>query len=139
MALIYTAKVRAEGGRSGHIASSDGLLKLNLAMPKALGGKEDATNPEQLFAGGFASCFENAILYIARQRGQALTGTMVDATVHLHSTPEGPFKLEVALAVELGGLAQAEAEELVAAADAVCPYSNATRGNIAVAISTTVR
>ena len=139
MALIYTAKVRAEGGRSGYISSSDGLLKLSLAMPKALGGKEDATNPEQLFAGGFASCFENAILYIARQRGQALTGTSVDATVSLHSTPEGPFRLEVGLAVELGGLSQNEAEELVAAADKVCPYSNATRGNIVVDITTAVR
>ena len=139
MGLIYTAKVRAEGGRKGYISSTDGLLKLNLALPKALGGKEDATNPEQLFAGGYAACFENAILYIARQRGQALTGTSVDATVNLQSTPEGPFTLEVALGVELGGLSQAEAEELVEAADAVCPYSNAIRGNVAVHISTTVR
>jgi Ohr subfamily peroxiredoxin len=139
MAVIYTTKVRAEGGRRGHISSSDGLLNLNLAMPKSLGGSEDATNPEQLFAGGYGACFENAVLYIARQRGQTLTGTTVDATVHLHSTPEGPFKLEVVLAVELGGLSQAEAEELVAAAHAVCPYSNATRGNIDVTLSTTVR
>jgi Ohr subfamily peroxiredoxin len=139
MAILYTAKVRAEGGRDGHISSSDGLLDLSLAMPKSLGGKENATNPEQLFAGGFAACFENAILYIARQRKQAITGTTVDATVNLHSTPEGPFKLELTLAVELGGLSQADAEELVHAADAVCPYSNATRGNIDVKLSTTVK
>ncbi len=139
MAILYSTKVRAEGGRSGHISSSDGLLNLSLAMPKSLGGKENATNPEQLFAGGFAACFENALLYIARQRGQALTGTTVDATVNLHTTPAGAFKLELALAVELGGISQADAEELVQAADAVCPYSNATRGNIDVKLSTTVR
>ncbi len=139
MPVLYTTRVRAEGGRDGYVASSDGLLQLKLAQPKSLGGAENATNPEQLFAGGYAACFENAMLYIARREGQQLTGSSVDATVTLHSTPEGAFKLGVALAVEIAGLAQAEAEALVAAAHKVCPYSNAVRGNIEVAISVATR
>lgn len=138
MAVIYSTKVRAEGGRDGYVASSDGLLKLKLALPKKLGGAENATNPEQLFAAGYASCFENAMLYTARQQGQTLTGTAVDATVSLLSEG-GPFLLAVELAVEVSGLAQAEAEELVAHAHEVCPYSNAIRGNVAVGISVTVK
>jgi Ohr subfamily peroxiredoxin len=137
MPILYTAKVRAEGGRDGYVASSDGLLKLKLAQPKSLGGPENATNPEQLFAAGYAACFENAMLYLARKEGQHLTGTSVDATVTLSSSPEGPFQLGVSLAVEISGLAQAEAEELVAEAHKVCPYSNAVRGNVEVEISVT--
>jgi osmotically inducible protein OsmC len=114
-------------------------LQMKLAMPKSLGGKEDATNPEQLFAAGYAACFENAMLYIARQQGQQLQGTAVDATVSLSSTPEGPFKLAVRLAIEVGGLSQADAETLVEEAHKVCPYSNATRGNIDVELQTTVK
>ena len=135
MPVLYTAKVRAEGGRDGSVESSDGLLKLKLALPKSLGGKEDATNPEQLFAAGYAACFENAMLYIARQGKQALTDTAVNAVVNLSSTPEGPFKLDVTLEVETTGLSQAEAEKLVEEAHKVCPYSNATRGNIDVKLS----
>jgi Ohr subfamily peroxiredoxin len=137
MPILYTAKVRAEGGRDGFVASSDGLLKLPLALPKSLGGHENATNPEQLFAAGYSACFENAMRYIARQEGQSLTGTSVEATVSLSSTPEGPFKLDVQLAVEVSGLAQSEAEELVAAADRACPYSNAIRNNVDVKIAVT--
>lgn len=139
MSLLYTAKVRAEGGRAGSVTSSDGLLNLKLSLPKSLGGREDATNPEQLFAAGYAACFENAILYIAQQQGQQLQGTAVDGTVTLSSTPEGPFKLGVTLSVEVGGLSQADAEALVAEAHRVCPYSNATRGNIDVQLHTTVK
>lgn len=139
MSVLYTTTVRAEGGRDGSIASSDGLLQMRLALPKSLGGKEDATNPEQLFAAGYAACFENAMLYIARQQGQQLQGTAVDGTVTLSSTPEGPFKLGVTLAIEVGGLSQADAEALVEEAHKVCPYSNATRGNIDVQLHTTVR
>ena len=136
MSVLYTAKVRAEGGRAGTVASSDGLLNLQLAMPKSLGGKEDATNPEQLFAAGYAACFESSMLYLARQEGLQLQGTAVDATVTLHATEAGPFVLGVALAIEVGGLSQADAEKLVAEAHAVCPYSNAVRGNIDVELHT---
>lgn len=139
MALLYTAKVRAEGGRNGSVASSDGLLDVKLALPKTLGGREDATNPEQLFAAGYAACFENAMLYVARQEGLQLQGTAINATVDLHSTEAGPFVLGVALAIEIGGLSQADAEKLVADAHAVCPYSNAIRGNVDVQLHTTVK
>lgn len=138
MGVVYTAKVRAEGGRNGSVASSDGLLQLKLALPRGLGGKEDATNPEQLFAAGYAACFENAMLYIARQEGLQLQGTAVEATVQLRSTEAGPFVLDVALSVQVGGLSQADAEALVAQAHQVCPYSNAVRGNIDVQLETLV-
>ncbi len=139
MAVLYKAKVRAEGGRDGQISSSDGLLNMKLSLPKGMGGKEDATNPEQLFAAGYAACFENAMLYIARQEGSQLQGTAVEAVVGLNSTDAGPFVLTVALNVEVGGLSQADAEKLVAQAHEVCPYSNATRGNIDVQLHTTVK
>ena len=139
MAVLYTTKVRAEGGRGGTVSSADGLLSLKLAMPKSLGGNEDATNPEQLFAAGYGACFENALLYIARQQGLQLQGTAVDATVSLSSTEAGPFALGVTLSIEVGGLSQADAEKLVEEAHAVCPYSNAVRGNIDVQLHTTVK
>ncbi len=139
MAVLYTAKVRAEGGRDGAVTSSDGLLNLRLAQPRGLGGKEDATNPEQLFAAGYAACFENAMLYIAKQEGLQLQGTAVDAMVSLRSTEAGPFALDVTLAIEVGGLSQADAEKLTADAHKVCPYSNAVRGNIDVQLHTTVK
>lgn len=139
MSVLYTAKVRAEGGRGGSVRSSDGLLDLKLALPEGLGGAENATNPEQLFAAGYAACFENAMIYIAGQEKTPLKGTSVEATVSLRSTEAGPFLLDVALAVEVRGLAQADAEALVARAHAVCPYSNAVRGNIDVQLQTTVK
>jgi osmotically inducible protein OsmC len=137
MAVLYTAKVHTEGGRDGAARSSDGLLDVKLSLPKGLGGAADATNPEQLFAAGFGACFENAVLYIAKQEKLGVTKTAVDATVELHSTEAGPFVLGVELAVEIAGLSQADAEALVAKAHAVCPYSNATRGNIDVKLRTT--
>ncbi len=139
MAVLYTAKVRAEGGREGAITSSDGLLKLDLGLPKGLGGKENATNPEQLFAAGYGACFESSIHHVARQQGLQLQGTAVDATVTLSSTEAGPFVLGVTLAVEIGGLSQADAEKLVNDADQVCPYSHAVRGNVDVQLHTTVK
>ncbi len=139
MGVLYTARVRAEGGRDGSITSSDGLLKLKLSQPKSLGGREDATNPEQLFGAGYAACFESSLLYLARREGTHLQGTAVNATVSLRSTEAGPFVLEVALAIELGGLSQADAEALVAAAHTICPYSNAVRGNIDVKLHTMVK
>ncbi len=136
MSALYTAKVRAEGGRAGSVASSDGMLRLNLAMPKSMGGKEDATNPEQLFAAGYAACFESSIEFAARQQGLQLQGTAVNATVTLSPTAAGPFALGVTLEIEVGGLAQADAEKLVEDAHRICPYSSATRGNIDVQLHT---
>ncbi|PTS89378.1 organic hydroperoxide resistance protein, partial [Caulobacter sp. HMWF009] len=111
-----------------------GLLDVQLAMPKALGGKENGTNPEQLFAAGYAACFQSAMGFVARQQKIALSGSQVTGVVGLLPIEVG-FKLEVALEVETEGLSQADAEALVATAHKVCPYSNATRGNIDVAIT----
>lgn len=131
MNILYTARATAHGGREGHVRSEDGVLDLDLSMPKALGGPgRTATNPEQLFAAGYSACFENAVLFVARAQKIALTSTEVSAEVGIGPNGSGGFALAVSLGVKLGGVAQAQAEALVAAAHQVCPYSNATRGNI---------
>ena len=133
---LYTATATAQGGRNGRIRSSDGVLDMPLAMPKELGGAGGAvTNPEQLFAAGYAACFESAVRLIARKQKLPLADAAVTATVQLLPTAEGGYRLGVALHAELGGLDQAGGEALVAAAHAVCPYSNAIRGNVDVAIT----
>lgn len=138
MAVLYTTQARAVGGRSGHAESSDGLLRVDLATPRELGGQGGAgTNPEQLFAAGYAACFDSAVRLIARKQRLPLADTAVTATVQLLPTPEGGFRLGVALHTELHGVDQAAGEALVAHADRVCPYSNAIRGNVEVAHSVT--
>ena len=139
MSILYATQARAVGGRAGHVESQDGLLSLDLALPKELGGKGGGTNPEQLFAAGYAACFENAVRYIAGQQKVPLKGAAVTATVELHPREGGGFQLGVALDAETQGLDQAAAEALVAAAHQVCPYSNAIRGNVDVAISVTAQ
>ena len=139
MSILYATQARAVGGRAGHVESQDGLLSLDLALPKELGGKGGGINPEQLFAAGYAACFENAVRYIAGQQKIPLKGAAVTATVELHPREGGGFQLGVALDAETQGLDQAAAEALVAAAHQVCPYSNAIRGNVDVGISVTAR
>ncbi|ENZ81525.1 MULTISPECIES: organic hydroperoxide resistance protein [Caulobacter] len=134
MTTLYSTRATVVGGREGHVRSEDGLLDVQLSMPKALGGKETGTNPEQLFAAGYAACFQSAMAHVARTQKIALTGSTVTGQVGL-ATQEVGFKLEVALEVETQGLSQADAEALVATAHQVCPYSNATRGNVDVAIT----
>ena len=134
MPALYSTKARAVGGREGHAESDDGLLKVDLAIPKELGGKGGATNPEQLFAAGYAACFESGLRYVARTRKLPLQDAAVTATVELNQG-DGGFVLGVSLLAEIEGLDQQAAEELVAAAHKVCPYSNATRGNIDVKLS----
>jgi len=134
MTTLYTTRATVVGGRDGHVRSEDGLLDVQLSMPKALGGKETGTNPEQLFAAGYAACFQSAMAHVARTQKIALTGSTVTGQVGL-ATQDVGFKLEVALEVETQGLSQADAEALVATAHQVCPYSNATRGNVDVAIT----
>ena len=131
---LYTTQAHVTGGRAGHGETSDGLLKVDLAMPKELGGPGGATNPEQLFAIGYAACFESAVRFIARKQKLPLTDAGVTSTVSLLPNGEG-FKLGVALAVETKGLDQAAADARVSAAHQVCPYSNAIRGNVDVALS----
>ena len=138
MSALYTAQAHVTGGRNGHGETSDGLLKVDLAMPKELGGKGGATNPEQLFAVGYAACFESAIRFVARKQKLPLEDASITATVSLLPNGEG-FKLGVALAAEIKGLDQAGAEALVSEAHKICPYSNAIRGNVDVALSTVAR
>ena len=132
---LYTTQAHVTGGRAGHGETSDGLLKVDLAMPKELGGPGGATNPEQLFAIGYAACFESAMRFIAGKQKLPLQDASVTANVSLHSNDQGGFVLGVSLAAETKGLDQAAADALVSAAHQVCPYSNAIKGNIEVALS----
>jgi osmotically inducible protein OsmC len=131
--VLYTARATAEGGRDGRTATDDGKLDVIVAPPKELGGTGDGTNPEQLFAAGFASCFHSALKTVARKTRQDVDGSTVTAEVGIGPINGGTgYGLEVALVVSLPTLERAAAEELVAKAHQVCPYSNATRGNIKV-------
>ena len=137
MSTLYSTKAVAVGGRHGTVRTDDGLLDVQLAIPTAMGGKGGATNPEQLFAAGYAACFENAVIHISRGK-EAKVGDkdiVVETTVGLMPNGAGGFVLSVAMDVSIAGLDQATAEEIVQAAHAVCPYSNAVKGNIDVAIS----
>lgn len=141
MSTLYSTKVTAVGGRSGTVRSQDGVLDLQLAMPTALGGKGGATNPEQLFAAGYAACFENAVIHVSRGKAEKVKDDdiLVVAEVGLSPNAAGGFVLSVALDVTISGLDQASAEAIVAAAHAVCPYSNAVKGNIDVQITVTAK
>jgi len=138
---LYSTSVTATGGRSGSIRSDDGLLDLKLAMPRTLGGKGDATNPEQLFAGGYAACFENALLRVSREARHHFADGDVEviAEIGLSRNDAGAFVLSAALAVSIAGVDQVTAGKLVADADAICPYSNAIRGNVDVHFAVSVR
>jgi len=137
MNTLYTTKVTAIGGRHGQIRSEDGLLNMRLALPRQLGGKGDATNPETLFAGGYAACFENALLRVSREAGLRLADGDVEvvAEIGLSRNESGGFVLSAALAVTVAGINQKKAEELVKSAHKICRYSNAIRGNVDVATS----
>jgi osmotically inducible protein OsmC len=141
MSKLYSTKVTAIGGRNGNIRSDDGLLDLKLALPPALGGTGNATNPEQLFAGGYAACFGNAVIHVTRGKHHKVADSDVEVVAEVGMEPNGSggFSLSVSLAVTLAGIDQRTAEEIVEAAHAVCPYSNAVRGNIDVVISVATR
>ena len=135
---LYSTEATATGGRDGKVTAADGALVLDLAMPKELGGSGAGHNPEQLFAAGFASCFSSALGLVARQDksvGKLPDGTTVAATVGIGKTDAGGFGLTVALKVTVPGLDQDVVQGLAEAAHAVCPYSNAVRGNVDVEIS----
>lgn len=139
MKVLYKTKAKAVGGRDGHAETEDGVLSVNLSIPKSLGGpgKEGATNPEQLFAAGYAACFESAIMHVARGKKLVIQDLVVEAEVGLVPAETG-FALIVSLFPRIKGLKADVAEDLVATAHKVCPYSNAIRGNVDVQISTTV-
>ena len=131
---LYTAQATVPGGRiEGHGVSSDGALDVRMRMPPELGGEGGGTNPEQLFAVGFAACFESALGTVARRQRTEIGAVSVVSRVSLLTTAERGFKLAVELDVTLPEVQDpVEATQLVAGAHAVCPYSNATRGNIEV-------
>lgn len=134
MEALYQATVTATGGgRNGHVASEDGVLDLDLAIPKGLGGPGGAkSNPEQLFAAGYAACFDSALSFVASQQKLKVSGTKVEATVGIGHREGGGFQLAVRLAVTIPDLPRDQAQSILDAAHQVCPYSNATRGNIEV-------
>ncbi|GII99818.1 Ohr subfamily peroxiredoxin [Sediminihabitans luteus] len=139
MAAIYTAVATATGdGRNGRTRSDDGILDVDLAVPKEMGGAGGASNPEQLFAAGYAACFHSALKLVAGKQKAPISDSAVVAEVGINPNGEGGFVLAVALHVELAGVDQATADALVEAAHVVCPYSNATRGNIEVTVDATV-
>jgi lipoyl-dependent peroxiredoxin len=133
--VLYRAQATATGGRDTRVRSSDGVLDLKLTTPHELGGGNGrGTNPEQLFAAGYAARFLEAMKFVALRDGCALPpGTAVEVTVGVGSIPRG-FGMEVELRISLPGLARAEVDSLVEEAHTVCPYSNATRGNIPISL-----
>lgn len=133
--VLYTAHAKATGGRDGRAVSSDGLLDVKLAVPKEMGGAGGGTNPEQLFAAGYAACFVGAMRAVAAQKKAILPSNVsIDSSVGIGKIPGG-FGIEVALRVSIPGMTKADAEALVQAAHQVCPYSNATRNNVEVSLS----
>ncbi len=134
--VIYTAEAHVTGGRlAGHGRTSDGLLEVDLRTPPELGGEGDGTNPEQLFAIGYAACFEGALAAVARRRKLEVDDVAIDSKVMLATGEGRSFTIAVELAVSLPSLEEDEATELVGEAHKVCPYSNATRGNIDVTLT----
>ncbi|MCU1693765.1 MAG: OsmC family protein [Frankiales bacterium] len=133
--VLYTARATASGdGRSGTVRSDDGLLEHDLALPAGMGGPGGATNPEQLFAAGYAACFHSALKVVARTAKADTTGSTVTAAVGIGKQGVG-FGLTVELSVALPALTPEQASALVEQAHQVCPYSNATRGNVEVTLS----
>jgi len=132
--VLYTAHAQVTGGRvNGHRRSSDGQLEVDLRVPEEMGGPGGGTNPEELFAVGYAACFEGALAVVARRRRLDAGDATIDSAVSLFPTGDGAFEIAVALDVALPSVDDREtAAALVREAHQVCPYSNATRGNITV-------
>ena len=134
---LYTTRATVTGGRdNGHGVTSDGVLDIQLRIPSEMGGEGGGTNPEQLFAVGYAACFEGALGAVARRQKLELGEVSIDSSVSMTPNSSGGFELSVGLDVTLPGIEDAtQAGEVVAAAHEVCPYSNATRGNIPVTLT----
>lgn len=136
---LYTARATAHGGRSGHAVSSDGILDVDLQPPKEMGGPDgggtgSGTNPEQLFAAGYAACFQSALAVVGRRAGVDTSGSLVEADVSIGTIGGGGYGLAVVLKVAIPGVDRDAVRSLTDAAHQVCPYSNATRGNIDVTL-----
>jgi osmotically inducible protein OsmC len=132
---LYTARATATGGRSGHAVSDDGILDFDLRPPKEMGGPGGATNPEQLFAAGYAACFQSALGVVGRRQNVDTSNSTVEADVTIGTVPGGGYGLAVAIRVSIPGVEPETVQTLAEAAHQVCPYSNATRGNIDVTLS----
>jgi Ohr subfamily peroxiredoxin len=133
MKTLYTAIATAHGGRAGNVQSSDGVLKVDLKVPKEMGGPGGiGTNPEQLFAGGYAACFESAVRHVARDQHIPIKDASITAHVTLHLTDEQKYLLSVELHGNIAGMDKEASLALMRSAHEVCPYSNATRGNVKV-------
>ena len=143
---LYTARATAHGGRSGHAVSSDGVLDVDLQPPKEMGGpsggtgdeagngQSRGTNPEQLFAAGYAACFQSALAVVGRRAGVDTSGSLVQADVSIGTIQGGGYGLAVVLKIAIPGVDRDTVRSLADAAHKVCPYSNATRGNIDVTL-----
>jgi lipoyl-dependent peroxiredoxin len=132
---LYTARATATGGRAGHAVSDDGILDVDLKPPTEMGGPGGATNPEQLFAAGYAACFQSALAVVGRRQDVDTSGSTVEADVTIGTIPGGGYGLAVALRISIPGTDAETTRALAEAAHQVCPYSNATRGNIDVTVS----
>lgn len=133
--VLYTANARTTGGREGRAVSDDGLLDVKLSPPKAMGGAGNATNPEQLFAAGYSACFMGALKHVAGMKKIAVPAdAAIDASVDIGPIPQG-FGIAVKMVIDLPGMDRIVAQDLIDTAHQVCPYSNATRGNIEVDLS----
>ena len=131
---LYTARATATGGRGGHVVSDDGILDVDLRPPKEMGGPGGATNPEQLFAAGYAACFQSALGVVGRREGADTSQSTVEADVTIGPIHGGGYGLAVTIRVSIPGVDPAMTRSLAEAAHQVCPYSNATRGNIDVTL-----
>lgn len=133
--VVYTAQAKATGGRDGSAQTHDGQLNVKLSVPKEMGGAGQGVNPEQLFAAGYSACFLGAMKYVAGTQKLALpTEASIDGKVGIGPIPQG-FGIEVALTIHLPGMDRTAAQTLIDQAHQVCPYSNATRGNIEVTLT----
>lgn len=128
---VYTTRAQVTGGRAGHGRTTDGRLDVELRQPVELGGDGEGTNPEQLFAIGYAACFSTVLTMLGQRRKLAAVDPVIDASVMLVPAGNGTLKLSVELAISLPSINDPEqAAELVLQAHQICPYSNATRGNV---------
>jgi osmotically inducible protein OsmC len=140
LTILHTAHATATGGRNGHTRNSDGLVDVELSVPKAMGGpgKPGTTTPEDLFAAGYAACFGGAVDLVARQQRVPAKDITVEAAVGIGKNDAGGFGLKVDLSVRMSGVTQEEADRLVQDAHQICPYSNATRNNVEVGLKAVV-
>ncbi|CAG9267851.1 Ohr family peroxiredoxin [Paraburkholderia unamae] len=131
MDLVYKTTMLTQGGRTGQVQSDDGSLKLKLTVPREMGGKEEGINPEQLFAAAFAACFEHSVRHIARQDRLPLRGCYIESTLSMYVNFEGAYRMALSLTAFMAGtFDQPTADSLMERAKGICPYADATKGNM---------